>query len=216
MNNDAETLSKRTLILNGLIRKNPILAGGAVISQAIAYANTLQNALTLSICFSAITFFTLIMSSFIPRNIVYSIRIFLYVMVGGVIYVPVIITLNFLMPGQIAGMGFYLPLLITNTLIVSRSETSFFKENKIKMLIDIVFCIIGYDLAVLIIASLREIASTGAIGDNLLAFPVVLPALSQPFGGFLFLGVCIAIFRTFLFFIKKWGQTKNSPSPTNH
>ncbi len=194
---------KRNIILDNLFRKNPILSGGMVIAPIVVYAVTLKNAITLAAAFSVITFFTLIISSFVPKKIVYTIRIILYTLIGSLVYVPAYIILNYYIPEVVSEMGIYFPLLITNSFIVSRSETIFFLESKSKMLLDIIFCILGYDIIVLIFGTIREIISTGELSGNILPVPLIFSGLGLPFGGFIILGILAALLRYIVLITKK-------------
>jgi len=189
-------------IVNGLFKKNPILVSGMIIAPAVVYANTLSNAFTLSVVFTLITFLTLTISSFIPKKIVYTIRIILYTIIGAVVYIPVIMLLNYLMPEQIESMGIFAPMLITNSLIVSKSEITFFTETKSKMFADVIFSILGYDIIVMLFGFIRELISTGSIGSNKVGMPIIFSGVEMPFGGFLLLGVFAAAFRTILLIVR--------------
>ncbi len=193
----------KTVIYNALVKRNPVLCGGMVVAPIIVFANTWQNALTLVITFTFITFFTLLFSSFVPQSIVYTVRIIIYTLIGSLVYVPIVIVLNTLIPEQIESMGIYFPLLITNSLIVSRSETTFFVENKGKMLLDIIFSIIGYDIVVLLFGFIREIISTGELNGRIMAMPLIFSGISKAYGGFILLGLCAALFRAVLLLVRK-------------
>jgi electron transport complex protein RnfE len=189
-------------LVNGLFKKNPILVSGMVIAPAVVYSNTFLNAFTLSVVFTLITLITLTLSSFIPKKVVYTIRIILYTIIGAIVYIPVIMLLNYLIPEQIANMGIFAPLLIVNSLIVSKSETTFFAETKGKMFVDVIFSILGYDIIVMLFGLVRELISTGSIGNNKLGMPMVFSGLSMPFGGFLLLGIFAAAFRAILLIVR--------------
>ena len=165
-------------LVNGLFKKNPILVSGMIIAPAVIYSNTFLNAFTLSVVFTLITLITLTLSSFIPKKVVYTIRIILYTIIGAIVYIPVIMLLNYLIPEQIAGMGIFAPLLIVNSLIVSKSETTFFAETKGKMFVDVIFSILGYDIIVMLFGFVRELISTGSIGNNKLGMPMIFSGFS--------------------------------------
>lgn len=202
----SEDNSCKNIILNALLRRNPILVSGLVIAPAVVIADSFRGAVTLAAAFSVITFFTLLVSSFVPKNIVYSIRIILYTVIGALVYVPSAIILNYLMPEDIEAMGVFFPLLITNGLIISRSESIFFLESKGHMLLDIIFCIIGYDAAVLLYGAVREILGTGMIGGKIIGMPIVFSAFQHPFGGFILLGILAALLRVIMITVKRINQ----------
>ncbi len=198
--------SCKGIIKNALLNKNPILVSGMVIAPVVVMANNFSDALTLVSAFSLITFFTLVVSSFVPKNIVYTIRIILYTIIGALVYVPSVILLKYLMPDGVEALGIFFPLFITSSFIISRSESIFFLETKGKMFLDIIFCIIGYDAAVLLFAAVREILAFGTIGGTIIGMPVALNAFQNPFGGFILLGLMAAIFRSILLFVKRVRQ----------
>jgi len=198
--------SCKGIIKNALLNKNPILVSGMVIAPVVVMANNILDALTLVSAFSLITFFTLVISSFVPKNIVYTVRIILYTIIGALVYVPSVILLKYLMPEGVEALGIFFPLFITSSFIISRSESIFFLETKGKMFLDIIFCIIGYDAAVLLFAAIREILAFGTIGGTIIGMPVALTAFQNPFGGFILLGLMAALFRTILLFLKRVRQ----------
>lgn len=196
----------KDIIKNALLYKNPILVSGMVIAPVVVMADNFFDALTLIAAFSLITFFTLLISSFVPKNIVYTVRIILYTLIGALVYVPSVILMKYLMPEGVEALGIFFPLFITSSFIISRSESIFFLETKGKMFLDIIFCIIGYDAAVLLFAAIREILAFGTIGGTIIGMPVQLSALQNPFGGFILLGLMAALFRSVLLFIKRVKQ----------
>ncbi|MGN0675056.1 MAG: Rnf-Nqr domain containing protein [Oscillospiraceae bacterium] len=201
--------SCKSIIKNALLDKNPLFVSGMVIAPVIVMADSFNDAITLVTAFSLLTFFTLLVSSFIPKSIVYTVRIILYTLIGALVYVPLAILLRYFMPEGVEALGIFFPLFITSSFIISRSESIFFRESKGKMLLDIVFCIIGYDAAVLLFAVIREIFATGTAGGNIIGMPIVFSAFENPFGGFILLGFIAALFRSILLFIKKVRNTNN-------
>ena len=207
MNNENEVTFK-SIVFNGLLKKNPILVGGMVIAPVVVIGNSFMNALALTLAFSVITFFTLLVSSFVPKNIVYTIRIIMYTFIGALVYVPSAILLNYLIPDGIEAMGVFFPLLIANGMIIFRSETIFFQESKGHMLLDIIFCILGYDAAVLLYGFIREILGSGTVCGKIIGMPVVFTGFENPFGGFILLGIMAALLRVILLTIKRVGKAE--------
>lgn len=193
---------RNNAVVNGLFKKNAILVSGMVIAPVVFFDNTFYNGLTLALIFSLITFFTLIISSFIPQKIVYTIRIILYTLIASVVYIPIIKFLNEVIPQQITEMGIFVPLLITNSFIISKSEIILFKEKRTKMFADLFFGIIGYDLIVILYGAVRELISIGQIAGQTLGMSVLFEPLSASFGGFILLGLSAALFRFILLIVR--------------
>ena len=188
-------ISLNSPIFDGIYKKNTVLMSGLVVAPVVIAANSVAKAFALIFAFSAITFLTIMISSFIPRNIVYTIRIILYTLTAALVYVPVISIELQLFPTEVKQIGIMLPLLITNSLIVSRSELRFFRKTKGRMILDVISFILGFDLAVLLIAFIREILGTGAISGNILGISLTFPVLLYPFGGFILIGLLAALMR---------------------
>lgn len=202
MNNQKKE-SLGSVINNAMVRNNLVLVLGTAIAPVIVIANTLKNAAILALTFSVITFFTMLLSSFIPQKVVYTVRVIVYIAIGALVYVPTAIIISSLFPQAMQNMGIYFPLLITNSFIIFHSDTAFLTEKKSRMVLDLVFGIIGYDIVVLLFGLIREIISTGEINGNVIALPMLFKALYQPFGGFILLGIFAAALRGILLLIKK-------------
>ena len=50
------------------------------------------------------------------------------------------------------------------------------------MFVDVIFSILGYDIIVMLFGFVRELISTGSIGNNKLGMPMIFSGLSMPFG----------------------------------
>lgn len=186
---------KKKSIFDGLFSKNTILVSALVLSPVITAATTVRSSIEMIVIFSMLTFFTLLFASFIPRNMVYAVRIILYTVISALVYVPVVMTADFLFPGRIAKLGIFVPLFIVNSLIVSEAEIRFFRIKRSKMYFDILAYIIGFDFVLLVFTFIRELLSTGSIGDRIFGLPITFPALALPFGGFILLGLLASLFR---------------------
>lgn len=189
-------------LFNGLFKKNAVLVGGLLIAPVVVI-NSFKLAVVYCIIFSIITFLTIIISSFIPREIAFAVRIILYSFIAALVYVPAIIIMNELFPKEIADLGVFVPLIVSNYLIVSKTELYLFKLSKQRMLIETVCYILGIDIAFIIFAFIREIISTGAIDNKIIGIPIPVFGFSYVFGGFILLGFVSAIFRKIYLFVRR-------------
>lgn len=185
-------------LLDGLIYKNTILISGLVIAPAVVAANTYSNALLLVIAFSVITFITIMTASFIPKNIVYTIRIIIYTVIGAMVYLPTIILLEQIMPNSLGEVGIYVPLLVANSLIVVKAETRFFKRSKGYMMLDVISYIMGFNIVILLIGIFRDLFANSMLMGHSVNVSIQIPALAAPFGGFILLGLFAALYRYIL------------------
>ena len=67
--------------------------------------------------------------------------------------------------------------------------------KKSDMLINLVFCIIGFDIVMLLTGFLRELFAYGTIDSRIVDMNTLIDGLSKPFGGFIFLGLMCGAYR---------------------
>ncbi|MBE6837998.1 MAG: electron transport complex subunit E [Ruminococcus sp.] len=182
-------------IFDGMFMKNTVLASGLVIAPVVMSATTLANGIAIAVVFSCITFFTIMISSFVPRDMVYAVRIILYTFIASLVYVPVTVIFGPVFETEFNSIGIMIPLLITNSLIVIRSELHFFRLERLRMIAEVIFYIIGFDIVVILVGFIREIFAYGSIGDKIIGIPLTFPALSTTFGGFMLLAVLSAVLK---------------------
>ena len=204
-----ESIAKPERIHNwyeGLIERNPVLVSGMIIAPAVIVANNLQDTLLYAFVFTFVTFITIMVASYIPRNIVYTVRIILYVIIAALVYAVMAALFDF---QEDTVLRIFLPLTITNGLIVSKSERRFFKLTKGKMMLEAACNIVGFDAAILLIAAIRELFGKGALMGNEVNIVVHIPALSEPFGGFILIGILAAFLRYILTLFDKQKREGN-------
>ena len=95
---------------NGLLMTNPIMERGFILAPIIVASYNTQNSVALGIGFSIITFITVMLSSFIPRRIPYTVRTILYSLLACVVFVPTAMLIERLLPGALYSLGVFLPL----------------------------------------------------------------------------------------------------------
>lgn len=183
----------------GILTKNPLFSSGVIIAPAAAACTDFYSGTILAMVFTVVTFITIALCSFVPRKIVYTVRIILYTLVASLVYVPV--HLFFMSGEQLSEMylalGIYAPLLITNSLITLRTESKFYRLARPYMMRLTGYYVLGYDLALVTFGGLRGLLTTGTIlGVKVLPFS--LPALTNLYGGFILLAIISAAFRWLL------------------
>lgn len=168
---------------------------GALIAPVIAAANSFEKAAIICMAFSVVTFVTVLLCRFIPRKIVYTVRIIIYALVASLVYMPVYAVLNYYYQLQLDWAGVYIPILVANPLILSKTESRFYLRPMKSMIADVIVYIIGFDAACMIIGSIRDLLINGAIGNTIFDMPFDMPALETTFGGYILLGVLAGLCR---------------------
>ena len=204
MNNNKKQL------LGGILGDNIVLSGLMVISPVIICGDTLKNAEALVYAFTTITFLSVIISSFVPRKLPYTVKVILYALISALVFIPVELATQEFFPGVIQRIGIYFPLLAVNSLIVFQTEAKFFRMKRLDMIISLVFCIIGFDAVMLITGVLRELFAYGTINNRIVDINTLISGLSQPFGGFVFLGLMCGAYRFIRSIVSKNNEVRSS------
>ncbi len=185
-----------------LLTSNALLSSGSIIAPAVAVATGFMPAVAVCVVFSLVTYITVALCSFVPRKVVYTVRIILYTLVASLVYVPVSLLMEKIMPTSFAALGIYAPLLITNSLITVRTESKFYRLRRAYMFELAAMYILGYDIALIFMGTVRELLTNGGLfGVKLL--PITVPTASTLFGGFIILAVLSAGFRWIIRFTRK-------------
>ena len=187
--------NRSKMLFGGVLGDNIVLSGLMVISPVIICGDTIKNAEALIYAFSAITFLSVLISSFVPRKLPYTAKIIIYAVISALVYVPVKLAAQEFYPDSIERIGIYYPLLAVNSLIVFQTEAKFFRMKKTDMIISLVFCIIGFDIVMLMTGFLRELFAYGTINSKIVDINTLTKGLAQPFGGFIFLGLMCGAYR---------------------
>ncbi len=187
--------NRKPSVTDGLFADNTVLSALMVISPIIMCGDTLKNALALTYAFTAITLFSVIISSFIPKRLPYAVKIILYAVISAIVYIPVRLVAESFYVGSIESIGIYYPLLAVNSLIVHQTEAKFFRMKKGKMIGSLVFYILGFDAVILFTGIVRELIAYGTINNRMADMNMLIAGLGQPFGGFIFLGLLCGLYR---------------------
>ncbi len=180
---------------DGIFRDNTVLSSLMVISPVIMCGDTLKNAEALVYAFTAITLLSVLISSFVPKKLPYAAKIIIYAVISSLVYIPVRLAAVEFYPDSIERIGIYYPLLAVNSLIVVQTETKFFRMKKSGMLASLVSYILGFDAVMLITGIVREFLAFGTINNRMTDTELIISGFSQPFGGFIFLGLFCGLYR---------------------
>jgi len=169
---------------------------GLLIGPVIAGATDFESAAAISVVFSLVTFFSVAVCRLLPRRMVYTVRIIAYALIASALYIPAILACQFLLGEEvIVRAGIYLPILVINHVILSKTETRFFHLSYFQMLLDALGYIAGFVIVCLLTGIIRDILVNSAIGSLSIETGLSLPALETTFGGFILVGVLAGICR---------------------
>lgn len=186
---------RKKTIYDGFFYKNPVLIGGLIAGPVIVCTDTLAHALVLCLMFSMLSFISVMFSSFVPRRLVYGLRIIVYSLIATLVYVPLSQVCAEYFPLEFEAMGIYLPLLTVSSLITTQTEFLFNRQDGVTLFVTLLCYILGFDLAALLVGFIRELLAYGTMFGNMTGFRHVMPGLATIPGGFLVTGLLTVCFH---------------------
>jgi electron transport complex protein RnfE len=192
---------------DGLFRQNVVLMSGLVTGAVIAGAKDLESAVTIAIVFTVVTFAAICFGRLIPRKIVYTLRIIAYALIAAICFIPArMLAVTLMGADAVESVGVYLVITIINSIILSKTETRFYREHFLPMIPDVLGYIAGFDVICLLVGSVRDVLVNSRIGWLPFNVGFTIPALNTTFGGFLLVGFLAGLFRAIYNLTRKRGR----------
>lgn len=190
----------------GIITQNPVLVQLLGMCSVLAITTTLFNGIGMGLSVTIILTCSNIVISLLRKVIPNKIRIAAYVVIIAGFVTMVDLLLQAFVPSLSESLGVFIPLIVVNCIILGRAEAFASKNTIGASAIDGVSQGVGYTLALIVMCIVREFLGNGTFGtgvfgaDGIRIIPEGYPALMMilPFGGFLTLGVFIAVVQYFL------------------
>ena len=199
--------------LDYILLQNPVLERGLTIAPVIVAGNTMKNGLALGIAFCIITGITVALTYLIPRNIAYTFRVIINALLASVVFIPTAMLVEAIFPGSLFNLGIYLPLLVSNSLIVHKSGSRYHTMTGKEMFLQLICTAVGFFLVIVLISGVREVLGYGTfLGNAVQWIPFTVPAVTLPFGGFLLTGFLAAAVQA----LRNWLEAPDAPKGVSH
>ena len=205
---------------DGLLTQNPVLVQLLGMCSTMAITTTLFNGIGMGLCVTIILICSNVVISLLRKVIPSKIRIAAYVVVIAGFVTIVDLLMQAYLPALSESLGIFIPLIVVNCIILGRAEAFASKNSVAASALDGVFQGLGYTIVLVIMCVVREFLGSGTFGGGILGvdgagiriLPEQFPAMMMilPVGGFLTLGVLIAVVQYFLNKSKKGGGSKMS------
>ena len=190
-----------TLFKEGILTNNPVFVQLLGMCPTLATTTSVMNALGMGAAVIVVLAFSNLFISLLRKIIPGEVRIASYIVIisGFVTAVELIIKAYF--PAIDAALGLFIPLIVVNCIILARAEAFASKNGPLPSFLDGIATGIGFMLALVCIAAVRELLGTGmlfAASDGTGGIPIFgdwfHPAtiFLLPSGAFLTLGFLIA------------------------
>lgn len=201
-------ISKMQDFTKGIIKENPVFVALLGMCPALAVTSTVETAVGMGILVIFVLTLSNVLISMIRKMIPDEVRIPAYIVVIATFVTIVRLLTQAYAPALFDSLGIFIPLIVVNCVILGRA-TSFASQNNVgRSFLDGVGMALGFTLALFTIGFLRELFGTGGIAYGIylplgfegqilnISHPLVnIGILTGPAGGFIILGILLAIFK---------------------
>ncbi len=185
----------------GFVTQNPVLVQLLGMCSTLAITTTIANGIGMGASVTIILTLSNIFISLLRRVIPQQVRIAAYIVVIAGFVTMVDLLLQAFFPDIAESLGVFIPLIVVNCIILARAESFASKNKPLAAAWDGICQGLGYTVVLLVMSGIREVLGAGTF-NGAEVFPAEYAAgmMALPVGGFLTLGVLIALMQ--------WAQTK--------
>ncbi len=185
------------IFLNGLYDDNPVFRLMLGLCPVLAVSTSVHNAIGMGTAVIFVLVSSNLIVSLIRKMIPSQIRIPIFVIIIATFVTIVDLLMAGFSPALHKSLGLFIPLIVVNCIILGRIESFAYKNNAILSIVDGLGIGFGFMLALVIIATFREILGYGTwfgikvFGQHFQ--PVILMIL--PPGAFITIGLLMGLFN---------------------
>lgn len=194
MSNEVKT-NKLSILLRGIIAENPVLILVLGTCPTLATTGNIISAFSMGIAATIVLVCSNIVISALRRVIPDAVRIPCYIVIIAGFVTAVQMLLQAFLPSIYEMLGVYLALIVVNCIILGRAEMFARKHGVIDSALDGAGMGVGFLLALLLMAFIREVFGAGSFAGIEIPFMqyIKIPVLKEAPGGFLVFGILIAV-----------------------
>jgi electron transport complex protein RnfE len=191
-------------LIKGLWRENPVFMQLLAMCPTLAVTTTAFQGFTMGIAVVFVLVLSGVVISSFRKLIPHQVRIATFTIIIATFVTITDLTLAATFPPMSKALGPYVPLIVVNCIILGRMEVFTSKHTVSRSFMDTLGMGLGFTLAPVILGSIRELLSSGAVfGYQILITqaaggwfrPWVIMIL--PPGAFITLGILLAIINSF-------------------
>lgn len=180
--------------VKGILKENPVLRVLLGFCPVLAVTTTAINALGMGLATTFVLLGSNIVIALIAKLIPANVRIPCFIVVIASFVTVVDMIMQAYSPELYKALGIFIPLIVVNCIVLGRAEAFASKNNLFYSILDALGMGIGFTIALLILASVREILGSGT-WFGIHVFPSSVPVIlvfALPPGAFATLGFIIA------------------------
>ncbi len=179
----------------GLVKDNPVFVQLLGMCPTLAVTTSVENGIGMGLSATAVLVGSNIVISLLRKFIPSKVRIPAYIVIIAGFVTLIEMILKAYIPALSKSLGLFIPLIVVNCIILARAEAYASKNSVGKSVMDGLGMGLGFTLALVVLASVREILGNGSFLGIKLFGEAFQPALIMilPPGAFLGLGVILGI-----------------------
>ncbi|MBS3740085.1 electron transport complex subunit E [Candidatus Bipolaricaulota bacterium] len=183
--------------IKGLWKENPVFVQVLGMCPTLAVTTSLINGLSMGLATTFVLVASGLAISSLRKLIPDQVRIATFMIVISSFVTVVKLLFEAHIPAISSQLGPYLPLIVTNCIILGRQEAFASKEPVSRSLLDALGMGIGFALALVILGSVRELFYQGTIGgvQVLGSWYKSMIIMVQPAGAFISLSLLVGLFQ---------------------
>ena len=202
--------SKWSILLRGILKENPVLILILGTCPTLAMTTGVISAFSMGIAATIVLICSNTVISALRKVIPETVRIPCYIVIIAAFVTIVQMLLQAYLPEIYDKLGVYLALIVVNCIILGRAEMYARKNNVLNSALDGLGMGLGFLVALVLIATLREVLGSASFAGIAIPFleSYKISILTEAPGGFLVYGILIAIMNRIT--AKRGGVKKKS------
>lgn len=179
----------------GFIKENPVLVLLLGMCPSLATSTSVINAVGMGLSATVVLICSNAAISALRKLIPQKVRIAAYIAIIAAFVTIVEMLLKAYLPALSEALGVFIPLIVVNCIILARAEAFASKNGVVASIVDGLSMGLGFTLALVIIATVREILGAGTWCGLPVFTSGYQPATMfiLPAGGFLTLGIILGV-----------------------
>lgn len=160
-------MDSRAILRNGLLDRNPGFVQLLGLCPLLAVSTSVASALGLGLATTAVLLASNAIAALAGPRVPREIRLAVFVLVIAAAVTSVELAMAAWWPGLHATLGIFLPLIVTNCLVLARAESFASREPLPRALLDGLAMGAGFLLVLLALGASRELLGRGSLGADL-------------------------------------------------
>ncbi|MCL1073181.1 electron transport complex subunit E [Shewanella dokdonensis] len=156
----------REIAWQGLWKNNPGLVQLLGLCPLLAVTATFTNAIGLGVATMVVLIASNVLVSLVRDFVPKDIRIPVFVMIIAALVTAVQLLINAYAYGLYLSLGIFLPLIVTNCIIIGRAEAFASRNSPLKAAFDGLMMGMGFTLVLMVLGAAREILGQGTLFDG--------------------------------------------------